>query len=37
VGDCNLITTEHGRYGLSCMQKLLEGMSSAESGMACYI
>ena len=22
VGGCNVVTTEHGRYSLSCMQKL---------------
>ena len=22
VGGCNVVATEHGRYGLSCMQKL---------------
>ena len=22
VGGCNVVTTEHGRYGLPCMQKL---------------
>ena len=22
VGGCNVVATEHGRYSLSCMQKL---------------
>ena len=22
VSDCNVVATEHGRYGLPCMQKL---------------
>ena len=37
VGCYNAIATEHGRYGLSCMQKLWECTTSAESVyMACY-
>ena len=31
VGSCNVVATEHGRYGLSCMQKLWECMSSTGS------
>ena len=26
VSGCNVVDTEHGRYTLSCMQKLLHGV-----------